>query len=476
MTIPASRRFRLDEVTSGAMQDMTKGPVSGHVMRLAGFIALSTVFQTLYFLADLYFVGKLGKEAVAGVSMAGTVMFLVLALTQSLGVGATSLIAQALGRKDRDEAERVFNQSLILSTATGLVFGVIFFSLRNAYCEGLAADALTALQAERYLNWFIPALFLQFPMVAMGAALRGMGDMKIPTLIQIATLIINIGLAPLLMFGWISGYPLGVAGTAIASLVAVAAGCVALGLYFGRAASPLKFRRDQWEPEPRRWWEMLRIGLPAGGEFALMSIYAMFVYDLIGPFGSAAQAGFGVGGRLMQALFLPTVAIAFGTGPVVGQNFGARLGGRVRGAFYAGAAMSSLIMVILTALCHIAPEALIRTFNGDPDVVAYGGEYLRIVSWNFLASGLVFVSSSVFQGMGNTMPALATSALRLVVFAVPAYMLSHRPGFQLASVWYLGVGSVAIQFVVNMLLLQREFRLRLAFGDAPLVPPVVAEL
>ncbi len=454
------------------MNDMTKGSVSGHVMRLAGFIALSTAFQTLYFLADLYFVGRLGKEAVAGVSLAGTVMFLVLALTQSLGVGATSLIAQALGRKDTDQAERVFNQSLILSSITGCIFGVVFFALRNAYCERLAADAATATQGEQYLTWFIPALFLQFPMVAMGAALRGMGDMKIPTLIQIATLVINIVLAPILMFGWISARPLGVAGTAIASVVAVSAGCIALTVYFRRTASPLKFRRDQWDPDLRLWGDMLRIGVPAGGEFALMSVYVVLVYDIIRPFGSAAQAGFGIGARVMQSLFLPTVAIAFATGPVVGQNFGARLGDRVRGAFYAGAAMSSVVMVILTALCHIAPEALLRFFNSDPEVVAYGAEYLRIISWNFLLSGLVFVSSSVFQGMGNTLPSLATSALRLVIFAVPAYVMSHRPGFQLAHVWQVGVAAVAIQFAANMALLQREFKRKLNFGDGPSEAPV----
>jgi putative MATE family efflux protein len=447
------------------MQDMTRGPVAGHVARLAGFIAVSTVFQTLYFLADLYFVGQLGKEAVAGVSLAGTVTFLVLALTQSLGVGATSLIAQSLGRKDRDEAERIFNQSLILSCATGFVFGVVFFALRNEYSERFSADSATASQARQYLDWFIPALFLQFPMVAMGAALRGMGDMKKPTLIQISTLVINIVLAPTLMFGWLTGHPLGVAGTAIATLVAVAAGCLAMSLYFRRKGSPLRFRRDQWDPDWKAWWSMLRIGIPAGGEFGLMSVYVILVYDIIRPFGAAAQAGFGIGARVMQSLFLPTVAIAFGTGPVVGQNFGARQGERVKAAFRAGALMSSTVMVILTVLCHIAPAAMIGAFNADPQVVAYGSDYLRISSWNFLAAGLVFVSSSVFQGMGNTLPSLATSFLRLVIFATPAYILSHRPGFALVQVWYFSVAAVTIQFVVNMALLRREFRKRLNFAE-----------
>lgn len=456
------------------MNDMTKGPVAGHVMRLAGFIAVSTAFQTLYFLADLYFVGRLGKEAVAGVSLAGTVTFLVLALTQSLGVGATSLVAQALGRKDRDQAELVFNQSLILSSVTGFIFGLVFFALRNAYSERFSADAATATQAEQYLNWFIPALFLQFPMVAMGAALRGMGDMKVPTMIQIGTLVINIVLAPTLMFGWISGNPLGVAGTAIASLVAVGTGVVALTLYFGRAKSPIKFRKDQWDPQAKLWVDMLKIGVPAGGEFLLMSVYVVLVYDIIRPFGAAAQAGFGIGARVMQSLFLPTVAIAFATGPVVGQNFGARLGDRVRGAYRAGATMSSIVMVILTILCHIAPDALVRLFSSDPQVVAYGAEYLRVISWNFLFSGLVFVSSSVFQGMGNTLPSLATSALRLILFAVPAYFMSHQPGFQLVHVWQVGVAAVAIQFVVNMALLRREFKLRLGFGPEVATEPLTA--
>jgi Na+-driven multidrug efflux pump len=221
---------------------------------------------------------------------------------------------------------------------------------------------------------------------------------------------------------------------------------------------------------------MLRIGVPAGGEFALMSVYVMLVYDIIKPFGAAAQAGFGIGARVMQSLFLPTVAIAFATGPVVGQNFGARLGERVRGAFRAGAALSSGVMIILTVLCHIAPDSLVRLFAADPEVVAYGSEYLRVISWNFLASGLVFVSSSVFQGMGNTLPSLATSALRLVIFAVPSYWMSHQPGFKLLHVWQAGVAAVAVQFVVNMVLLQREFRIRLAFESTATTPPIIAGL
>jgi putative MATE family efflux protein len=439
------------------MKDLTKGPVGRHVVLLATFIALTMVFQTLYFLADLYFVGRLGKEAVAGVGLAGNLMFIVLALTQSMSVGATSLISQSLGRKDRAHAQLVFNQAMAMSNLTGVAFGLLFFALRGAYARRLAADAATAELGIQYLTWFVPAMCLQFPMVIVGAALRAMGDMKVPTVIQVATVVLNIVLAPVLMFGWGTGRPLGVAGAAIASLIAVGLGCVAFVLYFRRPASPIRFALAEWTPQPRLWWAMLRIGLPAGGEFALVSVYMVLVYDIIRPFGAAAQAGFGIGIRVVQALFLPTVAIAFAAAPVAGQNYGAGLGPRVKQTFYSAATMSAAIMFALTLLCAFAPAGMIRFFNADPGVVAFGSEYLRITCWNFVASGISFVSSSVFQGMGNTLPPLAASSLRLLIFAFPAYAISHQPGFQVRQVWYLSVTTVTIQLLVNLWLLHREF-------------------
>jgi len=443
------------------MNDLTQGPVGRHLLKFAGFIALTTFFQTLYFLVDLYFVGRLGRDAVAGVSLSGNLMMIVLALTQSLGVGATALVAQATGARDYARANRLFNQAFVMSSLTGLVFGVIVVIARDAYVEALAADAGTAREAHNYLAWFLPALVLQFGLVALGSALRGIGDMKMPTAMQVGTVLLNIVLAPVLIVGWGTGRPLGVAGAGLASFIAIAAGTVAFVLYFRRPSSRVRFHPSQWRPDLALWRQMLGIGLPAGGEFALIAIYMVVVYDIIQGFGAAAQAGFGIGGRLMQALFLPAVAIGFATAPVVGQNFGARLGDRVRHAFYAAAAMTAAVMAIMTALCRLAPAALVRLFSADPAVVAFGTEYLRIVSWNFVASGVIFAGSSALQGLGNSRPALAASALRLVLFAVPAYALSRQPSFQMRHVWYLSVGSVFMHMGLLLWLVRREFNAKL---------------
>jgi Na+-driven multidrug efflux pump len=206
---------------------------------------------------------------------------------------------------------------------------------------------------------------------------------------------------------------------------------------------------------------MLRVGLPVGGEFALMAVYLVLVYSVLKPFGASAQAGFGIGLRIMQSLFLPAVAIGFATAPVAGQNFGAGLGPRVRETFRAAILLSTAVMLFGTAVSQLAPAAMVQFFNAEPAVVAIGTDYLRIVSWTFAASGIIFVTSSMFQGMGNTLPALASSALRLTSFSTLLLWLAWRPGFQIRHVWYLSALTVVLQLSVSLWLLAREFNRRL---------------
>jgi len=201
----------------------------------------------------------------------------------------------------------------------------------------------------------------------------------------------------------------------------------------------------------------------------------LIVYFIVRGFGPAAQAGFGVGARVLQALFLPVVALAFAVSPVVGQNFGGRRAERVRESIYSAIAITSGLMILLALLAHFAPTPLIRGFSNDPAVIDFGRDYLKIVALNFVASGIVFTSSSVFQGLGNTFPPLFSSASRLFLFALPALILSHRAGFEIKQVWYLSVASQCIQAVVNLLLLRWELQKKLNFAAIdPLAPTEAA--
>ncbi len=443
------------------MKDLTKGSVTRHLLEMAAPIAAGMIVQTLYFLVDLYFVARLGDAAIAGVSAAGSVMFIVVALTQMMGAGAVALIARAAGRRDRHDANLVFNQSLLLAAVLALVTLVAGYALAGAYVGRLGADAATAAAGLAYLRWYMPGLALQFALIAMGSALRGTGIVRPTVVVQILSVVVNAILAPILIAGWGTGYPLGVAGAGLASSIAVAAGVAWLCYYFVRLEKFVAFDRTLLRPQLRVWWRLLDIGLPAGGEFALMFLYMAIVYGIIRDFGAAAQAGFGMGSRIMQAISLPAMAIAFATAPVAGQNFGAGHATRVRDTFRSAIVLGVGVMLVLTLLCQLAPAALLRGFTSDAAVIGVGAQFLQIVSWNFAASAVVFTCSGLFQALGNTWPALFSSAVRLIGFLLPAGWLATRPQFSIGQVWYLSVASVTLQAVVSLLFARRQLQRRL---------------
>jgi Na+-driven multidrug efflux pump len=263
-------------------------------------------------------------------------------------------------------------------------------------------------------------------------------------IVQVLTVVLNAVLAPILIAGWITGYPMGVAGAGLASSIAVAVGVIMLAGYFHRLEKYVAFDSGAWRPRMATWGRLLRIGLPAGGEFGLMFVYMAVIYWIIRPFGHDAQAGFGVGIRLMQSLFLPAMAVAFATAPIVGQNFGARRFDRVREAF--------------------------RYASTEPTALSVGMQFLHIISWNFVASGFVFTCSAAFQGLGHTMPSVWSSASRLVTFVVPALWIAAQPSFQLVELWYVSVTSVTLQALFSLWLVRREFRLRLSAAAQAVAP------
>ncbi len=456
------------------MQDYTQGSIPRHIVHTAIPVFAGMLFQTLYYLVDLYFVAQLGGDAVAGVSAAGTLQFIVMAVTQVLSVGTLVLISHATGRKDRADANRVFHQSLSLAAicCAGAVVGGYAFA--GAYTNALGANAATQTAARQYLTTFIPALGLQFAMVTTGAALRGMGIVKPTMIVQVISVVINAILAPVLIAGWGTGRPLGVHGAGLASTIAVAAGVVMLGAYFLRLESFVKFDRALLAPHVATWKRMARVGLPAGGEFALMFVYIGIIFVLIRGVGADAQAGFGIGSRVMQSLFIPGMAIAFAAAPIAGQNIGAGLYDRARRTFVVGVMMESVVMLVLTVVAQIEGDTLVRAFTHEPAVVTFGADFLRIISLNFVAQGVIFTASGMFQALGNTVPAMLSSATRVVSFVIPAILLSRRANFELRHLWYLSVATVTLQAVVSVTLLARAWKQRVDESLVPRVAPAPA--
>ena len=443
------------------MQDLTTGSISRHLLKTTSMMLVGMTLQTLYVLVDLYWVGHLGTAAVTAAGIGGNMAFIVLAASQALGVGTTSLIAQAAGRKEQGEATHVYGQSQLLAFVVGALFLVVSTALRSSYVNTLAADAETAALAHDFLKWFLPAMALQFPLVSMGSALRGTGRFGPGMWVHAGSVALNMILSPVFMFGWGPGDPMGIAGAALGTFVSVGAGTLAMACYFLPADAYLKFAAVRWNVDFSRWGAILRIGIPAGAEFAFLAAYVMVVYSVTRQFGAAAQAGFGVGMRILQSGFLPVVALGFSVGPVAGQNFGAGKVERVRATLYDAARMAAGAMLLFALFAHFNPLPLLRPFSSDPVVLAAGAEYLRTTSWSFVASGLIFVVSSFFQALGNSVPPLIASATRTMIMIVILLVISRLPGFSLAWIWWVSVATIGLQLGLNLWFLKREYQSRL---------------
>jgi putative MATE family efflux protein len=279
--------------------------------------------------------------------------------------------------------------------------------------------------------------------------------------VQAFTVLLNTVLAPVLIAGWGTGRPLGVVGAGLASTISVGAGVLMLGWYFIRLEKYVRFDATLWRPRMKHWARILDIGLPAGGEFALMFIYMAVVYFVIADFGASAQAGFSIGGRVMQSIFLPAMAIAFAAGPIAGQNFGAGRHDRVRETLSKALLLSTIVMIAVTVFFQWRPEVLVAFFTDEGEAITVGAEFLQIISLNFVAQGIVFTCSGMFQGLGNTRPALLSSAARIVAFVPLAMLLTRESDFTIAQLWYLSVATVFAQAIFSYYLLQRQFRSKL---------------
>jgi putative MATE family efflux protein len=443
------------------MKDLTKGSIVSHILVMAPQIFAGMIMMMLCGLIDLYFVAGLGDAAIAGVGAAGNAGFLINALTQILSVGTVALISHAAGRKDRADANLVFNQSLGLSAA-GTLFTLIAGSMAaRSYMRSIAADDAVVEAGTTYLLWFMPALALQFVVLVMGSALRGTGIVRPAVIVQATTVILNMLLAPVLITGWGTNLALGVAGAGLASSIAVATGVVMMWIYFHRYEHYVAINSALWRPQLAQWKRILNIGLPAGGEFAIIFVNMAVIYYALRNFGAAAQAGFGIGQRLLGLIHMPAISIAFAAGAIAGQNFGAGNSERVRETFRRVVLVGTAVMIAFTMVAQWKPELLLGGFSKDAETIAVGALFLRMVSLNSVAQGLIFVCSSMFQGLGNTRPVLLSSGARLLTYALPLLWLSTTPGFRIEQAWYLSIATTTLQAGLSVWLLRLEFRKRL---------------
>ncbi|MBQ4812253.1 MATE family efflux transporter [Pseudoalteromonas luteoviolacea] len=443
------------------MKDLTQGPIYKHLISMSVPILFGMFVQTLYFLIDLYFVGQLGDAALAGVSSAGVLFFFVMALTQVLNVGVGTLVSHAVGKKDKQEARLLLSQGLLISAICISVLLIMALAGGRWYFTSIAPDKDTLVASLTYFYWFLPALFIQFPLTVLLAALRGAGVVKQPMLINMFALALNAILSPILITGWGFGIEMGVAGAALASSISTGIGLVLIWVYFNMRESYLTVSLSCCIPCLKTIKKIINLGLPAGGEFLLTFIYMSLIYWVLSDFDASAQAGFGLGARIMQALFLPVLAVAFAAPAIAGQNFAAGNTKRVYQTYYQSALLTCGLMLLINIVCVLNVEAFLAPFSKDSNVIDVASIFLGYVCFNFVPAGYVLAASGMFQAMGNAWPALISSAVRLSLFAASVIFVASQADFSIEQIWVISMATVYIQAIISFYLLRRELNKKL---------------
>ncbi|MCP4021645.1 MAG: MATE family efflux transporter [Desulfobacteraceae bacterium] len=427
--------------------NLTTGSITGQLMRLASPILFGMLFFTLYLLIDLFFVGCLGPDAVAALSISGNAFFVHLGLSFIIGTGAMSLIAQAYGAKKFDHAVQVFKQSLILSVIAGCTAAMIGYLIAGPYIHFFGGKGMALIWGTQYFRIYSISLLFLLLLHVFSSCYRGMGDTKTPMLIMLQSLVLNIILDPVLIFG-LAGFPaLGVQGAAFASLISQIYGVVLYGYLVFIKKQHLHLK-GPFKIDFSILKQSLAIGLPSGLAYFLLTANLLITYRVVSPYGTEALAALGIGFRIVQSIYLPSVAISEALAAMVGQNYGAREQGRVKTAFWIGWRTSSIFMLSGTIICWMFPSALIHLFSQDPNVIHYGVLYLKIVSLSNLIVGTILVVSAAFQGIGKTYPTLVCALADNLLFALAIFTLPAFFGWGISSVWWLKLSTGAMEMVL----------------------------
>ena len=442
---------------STARTDLTAGSIPKQLLRLSGPIAFSMIMFTLYLMADLYFVGRLGPDAVAAVSISGNAFFVILGLSFVLGIGGMALIAQAFGRKDYEGAAKVYKQSLILSILVGIASSLTGLAIAHPYIAFFGGAGQSLEWGVQYFRIFSISFFFVLILHVIGACYRGMGDTKTPMIIMVLSTILNIILDPLLIFGLLCFPRLGVRGAAIASLLSQ---FIALAIYIYMIlirGQHLEIKKP-WRLDMSIIKRSLSIGLPSGLTYFLLALNMLITYRVVSIFGTPALASIGIGFRILQSIYMPVVAVTSAMAAIVGQNYGAGKQSRITTTLWTGWAISCGIMISGTALCRFFPGILIEIFSNDKSVIHYGIIYLTIMSLGNVIVGTIMTMSAVFQGFGKTYPVLIAAVFDNVLFACLVFTLPGNFGWGIQSIWWIKLATASIEMFLIAEWLRRYFQ------------------
>lgn len=412
-------------------------------------IILAFSMQVGYNIVDIFWVGKLGATAIAAVSLAGNVFFIILAVGQILGSGTIALVAQFYGAKQIDNANNIIRQSLLLVSIIALPVCISGFIFAKQIMSLLGGQADVLIISTSYLRIIFIGFFFQLISFTINYAFRGIGDMKTPMKIMLVATIINLILDPLLIFG-LGFFPrLEVQGAAIATVIAKCASFLFGFIILIRGRSGIKLNIfKKWYLKTKVVKTILSVGIPVGISYGLMAFSNMAVFRIVSSFSEYALAALGIGIRILQLASLPVVSIGIATTTLAGQSLGARDIKKTMQIGNISMLFSTAITIFFGIIFVTNAKFLVSIFTQNPQVINYGLQFMQIVSLYLVFIGITMSLTGVFRGAGDTLPPMFAGLFKLALLIALAILFSQNLGMGITGVWWAILISYSIETII----------------------------
>jgi putative MATE family efflux protein len=420
----------LKEAVRGSHQDYTEAPIGRSVVLLAVPMVLEMIMESVFVVADVFFVGRLGAEAVATVGITESWMTIMYALAIGLSIGAAATVARRIGEKDPEGAARSAVQSIILGFVAAAVFGVIGASFGPSMLALMGASPEVLQTGSTFSRVMLGGSGTVVLLFLINAVFRGAGDAAIAMRVLWFANAINIILGPCLIFG-LGPFPeLGVVGASIGTTIGRGSGVLYQLYHLTRRGGRIEVHARHMRLDVPTMRGILRISGNATFQNFVSTASWMGLIRILTGFGSAAVAGNTIGIRILLFAILPSFGVSNAAATLVGQNLGAGKPDRAEAAAWKAGLYNTICLSVVGLVFLLFAPWLISFFTNDPDVTRYGVRCLRIVSAGFLFFGYAMVLTAAFNGAGDTRTPTLIALGCLWAWEIPlAWALAHPLGF-----------------------------------------------
>jgi putative MATE family efflux protein len=446
----------LREAVMGSSQDFTEGNISRAIVLLAVPMVLEMCMESLFGVVDVFWVSRLGADAVATVGLTETALVLVFVIAMGLSIGATALVARRMGEKDEQAAGLVAVQAIIIGlvvSATVAIFGY-FFAPNLLHIMGGSASVVKL--GSGYTRMIFSGSATIFLLFLINAVFRGAGDATIAMRVLWLANIVNICLNPCLIFG-LGPFPrLGVTGSAVGTTIGRGIGVLLQLWVLTSGRGRLAVRASQLRVDFLVLWRLIRLSLNAMFQYLVQMASWIGMVRIIASFGSDATAAYTVAFKVIIFAILPSWGMSNAAATLVGQNLGAGKPGRAESSVWRTSLYNMLFLGVIGALFIVFARQIIGIFTSDPAVAPLAVSALRLFSCGNISYSYGMVITAAFNGAGDT---ATPTALNLVCFwlcQIPlAWALAFHTGLGPNGVYVAVVISDSLLAALGILLFRR---------------------